>query len=198
VSAAAAQALVLGGQVGVLGSGAAFADSANVARSHLEPFRVLSERRLPADSSLPGHTPAQEARCFVVGNALMSTPISAISTSAVRCLTPGIVINRSRWRAQGAICSSIASDSRSIASSRKSMCARICPTISACSASKRPHQRLAQRGDLLAQPSGRELGEHDRVARAGDERVEHVPARLAQDVRRDAAELDPAVLQDLV
>src|SRR5919106_6485189 len=80
---------------------AAFADSVSVARSHLEPLRVLPEWRLPADWSLPGHTPAQEARCLGVGNASMSTPISAISTSAVRRLTPGIVISRSRWRAHG-------------------------------------------------------------------------------------------------
>jgi hypothetical protein len=31
-------------------------------RSHFEPLRVLPERRLPADSSLPGHIPAQEAK----------------------------------------------------------------------------------------------------------------------------------------
>jgi hypothetical protein len=30
--------------------------------SHFEPLRVLPERRLPADSSLPGHIPAHEAR----------------------------------------------------------------------------------------------------------------------------------------
>src|ERR1035437_4976051 len=89
---------------------AALADSVSVARSHLDPLRVLPERRLPADWSLPGHTPAHDARCLGVGTAVMSTPISAIRTSAARCLTPGIVISRSRWAANGAICSSIASD----------------------------------------------------------------------------------------
>ena len=30
--------------------------------SHFEPLRVLPERRLPADSSLPGHRPAHDSR----------------------------------------------------------------------------------------------------------------------------------------
>jgi len=47
-------------------------------------------------------------------------------------------------------------------------------------------ERLAQCGDLLAQLPTREFGEHVRVGRAGDERVEHVPAGLAEDVGRDA------------
>jgi hypothetical protein len=80
---------------------AAIEASASVALSHLEPLRVLPERNLPPDSLLPGQTPAQEARCLGVGNALMSTPISAISTSAVRCWTSGIVMSRSRWRGRG-------------------------------------------------------------------------------------------------
>ena len=47
---------------------AALADSASVARSHLDPLRVLVERRLPADSFWPGHMPAHDARCLGVGN----------------------------------------------------------------------------------------------------------------------------------
>src|SRR6266576_817484 len=54
-------------------------------------MRLLPERRLPADWSFPGHCPAHDARCPAVGNTLMSTPISAISSSAVRFWTPGIV-----------------------------------------------------------------------------------------------------------
>src|ERR1035437_1105565 len=61
-------------------------------RSHLEPLRVLPEWCLPADSLLPGHIPAQDARCASEGNRLISGPISASSTSAVRRLTP------SSWR----------------------------------------------------------------------------------------------------
>ena len=54
----------------------------SAARSHLEPLRVLPERRLPADSSLPGHIAAHDARWRAVGNALMSPPVSAMITSA--------------------------------------------------------------------------------------------------------------------
>jgi hypothetical protein len=59
-------------------------------------------------------------------------------------------------------------------------------------------QRFLERGDLLAQLAAGELGEDLGVSRAGDERVEHVAAGLAQDVGGDAVELDPGVLQRLV
>ena len=45
---------------------AALADSVSVVRNHFEPWRGLPERRLPADSRLPGHWPAQEARWALV------------------------------------------------------------------------------------------------------------------------------------
>src|SRR3972149_2642159 len=57
--------------------------------SHLEPCRVLPERRLPAERSLPGHWPAQLARWRSEGKRLMSVPISAITDSAVRRWTAG-------------------------------------------------------------------------------------------------------------
>jgi hypothetical protein len=113
-------------------------------------------------------------------------------------LTPGIVISSSHWRANGAICCSIAAESRSIASSRKSMWARICPDDQRVLAVKAALERVAQSGDLLAQLPARELGQRDRVGRAGDERIEHVAAGLAHDVAGHAAELDPGVLEDLV
>src|SRR5215218_7025513 len=63
-------------------------------RSHREPLRVVPARCLPADSLLPGQIPAQLAKCPAEGNWPMSVPISARMTSAVRWLTPGMVINR--------------------------------------------------------------------------------------------------------
>ena len=42
----------------------------------LGPLRVLRERLFRADSSTPGRTPAQEARCLAVGNGLMSPSVS--------------------------------------------------------------------------------------------------------------------------
>jgi hypothetical protein len=61
------------------------------------PFRVRVLPCLPADSLLPGHSPAQDARCPAVGNRDMSTPISEMITWAVRSPTPGIVHNAWIW-----------------------------------------------------------------------------------------------------
>ena len=52
-------------------------------------------RRLPALSSWPGQTPPQLHKCPSLGNRVISPPVSATITSAVRCLTPGIVWRRS-------------------------------------------------------------------------------------------------------
>lgn len=40
-------------------------------RNHFEPFRVLPLLCLPADSLLSGHMPAQEARCYTRGGAVV-------------------------------------------------------------------------------------------------------------------------------
>jgi hypothetical protein len=53
-------------------------------------LRVLPLLRLPALSLLPGHIPAHDARWPAVGKRVMSTPISATSTSTVHGPTPGI------------------------------------------------------------------------------------------------------------
>src|SRR4051794_430950 len=59
-------------------------------------------------------------------------------------------------------------------------------------------ERLAQGGDLLAHLAPRELRQDLSVGLAGDERVEHVAARLAEDVGRDAVELDAGVIERLM
>ena len=59
-------------------------------------------------------------------------------------------------------------------------------------ASKCPGERVAQRGDLLAQLPPRQVREDLRVGLACDQRVEHVTPGLAHDVRRDGVELDVA------
>jgi hypothetical protein len=61
------------------------------------PFRKRVERRLPALSSLRGHSPAQDNRCPAVGNRLMSRPISDRMIRADNTSMPGIVI-RSKIR----------------------------------------------------------------------------------------------------
>jgi hypothetical protein len=53
------------------------------------PGRVLVDFTLPADSSLPGPVPAQDARWPGVGNRLMSAPVSAVTTSTTPVGHPG-------------------------------------------------------------------------------------------------------------
>ena len=73
---------------------AAQAHSVRTVHSSVLPLRVLPERCLPADSLLPGHRPAHDARCAAVGNRAMSTPISEMMTWAARSPIPGIVASR--------------------------------------------------------------------------------------------------------
>src|SRR3954454_3966985 len=166
--------------------------------SHLEPLRVLPERRLPADWSLPGQRPAHEARCRALANRVMSAPISPMTHSAPRRWMPVIVHSSSTAGANGRICSSIMPVSCSICSSRKSMWRRIAPIHSPVVLVDMPLEGLTQGGNLLAHLAARELGEHVRVGLAGDERVEHVAPGLAHDVCRDGVELDAGVLERLV
>jgi hypothetical protein len=79
-----AQALVERLEVGVLRRVAASAACLSASLSHLEPLRMRPERCLPADWWLPGHCPAHDASSLAEGKTLMSTPISATMTSAVR------------------------------------------------------------------------------------------------------------------
>lgn len=66
---------------------------------------------------VPGFSPAQEARWQLVANRLMSVPISAITTSAVRRYTPGIATSRLTAGSNDAIAASIRSLTAAIASS---------------------------------------------------------------------------------
>ena len=63
VAAAGLEAPVLGGEVGVLGADRGQRGFLEREVQPLGALRVLPERRLPADWSLPGHWPAQDARC---------------------------------------------------------------------------------------------------------------------------------------
>src|SRR4030095_807200 len=66
----------------------------------------------------PGHSAAQLGRGPAVGKALISTPTSAMRTSAVRRLMPGMLSSRWSWSEKGARRSSISVLSVPIASSR--------------------------------------------------------------------------------
>src|SRR5260221_9791127 len=70
---------------------AAHAACTNAVRKYGFPLFVLPVLRLPADSLFPGHSPAQLEIWLSEGNALMSTPISATTVSAVRLPTPRMV-----------------------------------------------------------------------------------------------------------
>ena len=84
----------LGAQVAFLTRIAAQAAVTKAVLSQVPLFRTRVERRLPALSSLRGHRPAQDMRWPASGKRVMSTPISATITRAVRSLTPGIVVSR--------------------------------------------------------------------------------------------------------
>ena len=60
------------------------------------------------------------------------------------------------------------------------------------------HPRVLKGRNLGSHPALRVLGEHPRVALAGDERVEHEARRLAGDVRDHAVQLDAGVLEQVL
>ena len=55
--------------------------------------------RLPADSLLPGQTPAQEATCETLWDTFISTPSSAMITTAKVRSTPGSSRRSASWAA---------------------------------------------------------------------------------------------------
>ena len=100
--AAGAQAVELRLQVAGFLRLAAQAHWTRMVLSQGAPLRRRVERRLPALSSLRGHSPAQETRWPAVGNRLMSRPISATMTRAASAPTPGIVVSSSTAARKGA------------------------------------------------------------------------------------------------
>ena len=66
------------------------------------PFRRFTGRCFPADSWLPGHIPAQEARCAASGKyPRTSAPISEMTAAAASGPMPGMVVSRSRAARKG-------------------------------------------------------------------------------------------------
>ena len=59
-------------------------------------------------------------------------------------------------------------------------------------------QRFGQRRDLRAHLAHRQISELRPVALAGDQRLDHRPPRLSQDLRGDRRQLDPRVLEHLL
>jgi len=79
---------------------------------------ALARRPALASSRPTRCCPAREARCRLEGKTLMSTPISATITSALRRPTPGIDSSSLSAGTKGAICSPIRAEQAAIASSR--------------------------------------------------------------------------------
>jgi hypothetical protein len=69
----------------------------HVVDGHQDLLGIRLLFRLPADSLLPGQTPAQEASCETFSNTLMSTPNSAMIAAARVASTPGIPSSSVTW-----------------------------------------------------------------------------------------------------
>ena len=89
-SAARSDAAVAGTVVGTRVPGAGHRRRPESALQIGFPGRVLADLTFPVDSLLPGVVPAQDARCLAVAKRVMSAPVSAMMTSAVKVLIPGI------------------------------------------------------------------------------------------------------------
>ena len=127
----------------------------------------------------------------------MSTPISAISTSAVRCLTPGSSSAASTGRRKGG--SAPRSRPRAGRSLRQEVDVREdLPDDQRVLVLEATDQRFSQRGNLLAQLTAGEVGEHVGSVVPETSASSIVRPDVAEDVGGNAVELDPGVLQDLV
>src|SRR5271165_2788986 len=108
------------------------------------PLRAAAFLRLPADSLSPGASPAQAASRALVANRVMSPPVSATMTSAVRGPTPGMVISRAMSRANGAAASATRMSSPAIWALRWSRASRCSRHICAWEAVNRPSQAICR------------------------------------------------------
>ena len=100
----------------VLVRAAEMAASPRVAPGQGLPLPVVPGLLLPADCRALGAYLAQDTRWPAVGNRVMSTPISAMSSCAPVRPTPVISSSWVTWRAKGTITSSIRPVSASIQS----------------------------------------------------------------------------------
>ena len=116
----------------------------------------------------------------------MSVPISAMITSAVRRWTPGIVQSSvDSWLRKAQLCASIAVRELGDLLVEEVEVSEDRADDQRVMGIKAALERFAQRGESSRRSLPlREVGEHLRVGGAGNERVEHRPARLAEDVAR--------------
>src|SRR3546814_18270739 len=68
------------------------------AAARLAETLVLPLRRLPPETFVPGLRASQEAKCFSLGQALMSVPVSESTASTVLSLIPLISVRSTPFR----------------------------------------------------------------------------------------------------
>src|SRR3954471_12119037 len=177
---------------------AAMAASSSAKSSHSDPLRVLPERRLPADWSLPGQRPGpgrEVPRGRELGHVGADLGEDALRAAALDAGHRAQQFNRRRERADlfldhaGELFDLLVEEI-DVAQDRADPQPVMGVEVSG--------ERLAQGGDLLAHLPPRQFGEDRGIGLAGDERVEHVAPGLAHDVCRDGVELDAGVFERLV
>jgi hypothetical protein len=159
---------------------AAHAASHKAVRNASSPLRARPDLTLPADSSLPGHNPAHEARCAALGNRDMSTPISATTTSAVRLPTPGMVstLIGGAHELVDLLVEALDHGFQLV------HVVQVHASQQGVVVLEASHECLAQLGDVGPQTRQRHLREHLWVQLAGDAGLDHLACRLAGDVTR--------------
>ena len=150
----------------------------------------------PADSWLPGHIPAQEARCAASGKyARTSAPISEMTPAAASEPMPGMVLSRSLAARKGSIISSICASSLREHGFQVVDVVQVQPAQEGMMLTEPAFQGHRQVRDLRPHPAVRQLREDRRAALPVDERLDHRPPGLGGDRGRDRVDLDPGVLQ---
>src|SRR5260221_4841885 len=163
---------------------AACAASTKAARTHGLPVRVRPLCRLPALSGLPGPRPTQEARWPALGKRLISLPISAKMTAAVRWPTPGSVCNSRRSSAWGSRRVGVPPRGDLFAHLLQDPIQRVArrhllAEQEAVVGAELPGQGALHLRDLLAQDAPRPLRHACRLGRARPQRPPHLVARFA-------------------
>src|SRR5271166_5071704 len=141
------------------------------------PFLDLARPvRLPDWLSSGGAPGAQEARCAPVGNRLMSVPVSARASWAVRRPQPGIDSACCSCSSYGASSRSITSVSRAISALTRSMRSSMAASSAGVLRGEelRAFQRFLQLRDLGPGPG--QLGQDFGTAFPGDQVIHDVPA----------------------
>lgn len=131
------------------------------------------------------------------GMSVMSTPISAMTVSAVRRSTPSMVSRRSRSARKGASAVSIWALTVAMASQVVQVRAELGHEEGVVGP-EAPREGLLEGGPLRAEPAPREVGQRRGVGGPPDERRQPGAAGGPEDARGHRGELEAGVLEALV